>query len=574
MKWELTIGLYVGLMALLLAAATQHFNTEIVFWLLYIAIVSVLSIIVLKSGKYRLLSIVLFDVFLFLLYTLQYPAAYQVDRDTVFETQYAEILADTGVWDATAGTGYAENYYGHNPAVHFVLAVVSLSTGISTPWLAKIHLMILFRIAFLLLAFRIMQILAKNDNIAYASLLVYLISPRLRILYMSRRLMAALMILFAIYCLLQYREKRHRAFTVLFAVFSLLVIVSDHTLALVYGIFLFGLAAFYWLLLPMGKAVYGEAAKFSMYFLAYAIFWTIWSMNGVTVMSDMAYLQGILNLVVGATSATPSHYTALQLSLMYISQIILVFVSIGYAAMLFLKKKLLKDRFLAYFTLFSLPLFGASLYLMSTEWVVLSNVLIWFCLIPVSYLTGLFVCRLKRVTLAMAALMLIFCGGILLNYQPHVLFKTANPMLVELPEYKNDRIIESAEFLKSYANEGAAVVADRSLYDIYSGYYGFTVTPQDVARLVLQSDAEELEKRFLTRPVYFGAYKHTSEYLIPEFIAVNRDLLRNASYNIRVSQESLEKFEKTKMLKKIFDNGKIVIYENVGGKLAGFTNLY
>ena len=157
----------------------------------------------------------------------------------------------------------------------------------------------------------------------------------------------------------------------------------------------------------------------------------------------------------------------------------------------------------------------------------------------------------------------VFSGGILLNYHPNVLFNEPEGVIVELPEYKNKEIYESAQWLSLYANDRTAIIGDRSVFDIYSTYFGFVVSPADIAGEVYNSNQTELEKRFLKRKIYFGAYRHISTNLIPDFIVVNKDLLTSPSYYFQLTPEKLEKFDNTPLLKKVYENNIIIIYENV-----------
>jgi hypothetical protein len=109
-------------------------------------------------------------------------------------------------------------------------------------------------------------------------------------------------------------------------------------------------------------------------------------------------------------------------------------------------------------------------------------------------------------------------------------------------------------------------MGDRSVFDVYSAYYGFDVTPADITKELFAADQEELEKRFLQRPVYYGSYKHVVEDKQVGYIVVNKDLLTHPSYHFDLSTEDLEKFEKSRMLRRVYENDKIVIYENVAAQ--------
>jgi hypothetical protein len=573
------LALYILAMVALLFAVFLRLNSEPVFWALYLLIVFLLAVIVFYARQHQLLAILMFDLFLFLLFNIQYPSLYQVDRDTGFESQYASAIASSGHWDPRLGTGYAENYYGYNPLLHFVLAFLTLATGISTDLLSKFFLIILLRILFLLLVFRILQEFFARDfnEISLLGLFLYVITPRLRIIYVSRRLMAALMILFALFCLLQARKSARLRWNILFMVFSFLVIIADHTLSILFGMLLLGSVVFYALLavlppifksLARAKAFLAFIARFILYAIAWLV-WNIW-VSPATFAGDIGYLSKLLAFFSSVQSAGAAVilYNASQQWLIYASQGLLALSAALVLLPLLKPNKLFQNSdFLTYFAIFSVPGLMLMLYLVQTKWVVLSNITIWLFVIPVSLFAGLLLYRLKQsryVVLRLSALLLVlvfFAGSILLQYHPNVLFNKPQ-MLVELPEYKSQKIIDSAEWLSGYA-PGSTVIGDRAVFDIYSTYYGFELAPDDLVKEVYRSNQTELEKRFLTRNILFGAYRHTAKYRKPEFIVVNRDLLFNESYTITITNDSLRKFENSKLLRKVYDNGNIIIYENL-----------
>ena len=77
------------------------------------------------------------DLFIFSLFTFNSPLFYQIDRDTSFEIQTAELFMEKQMWDPTVGSGYAEDYYGYNPVIHFYMAFLSLATGLGVGIIAK-----------------------------------------------------------------------------------------------------------------------------------------------------------------------------------------------------------------------------------------------------------------------------------------------------------------------------------------------------------------------------------------------------------------------------------------------------
>ena len=73
--------------------------------------------------KPRLILLILLEVALLLIPILSLPEVYQSGRDAIFESQYASLIIREQRWDPSLGTGMAENYYGHNPILHFVFSI-------------------------------------------------------------------------------------------------------------------------------------------------------------------------------------------------------------------------------------------------------------------------------------------------------------------------------------------------------------------------------------------------------------------------------------------------------------------
>jgi hypothetical protein len=219
-----------------------------------------------------------------------------------------------------------------------------------------------------------------------------------------------------------------------------------------------------------------------------------------------------------------------------------------------------------YLSLVSFPALPILIYFIGTKWVVAANITLWlFLIMPCLFFGVLLQHMTKRwwtLILAILLCLAFFAGNLLLQYHPNVLYAGTSAIAVELPEYKNAKIVESAEWLKGYSNTSAVLIGDQSIFDIYSAYYGFVVSPVEVAKQMYAADQEELEKRFLQRDIYVGAYAHTASRERAQFLVINRDLLTNPSYHFQVQPEDLAKFDNSTLLRKVYDNGVIAIYEN------------
>jgi hypothetical protein len=582
MKWSyILFGVLFIVITSLLGLVALGQNSVTTFWIAYMASAAVLSLIVFTGRHYRLAAIVVFDLVLFLIFTVQFPAFYQVDRDTGFESLYTKELVAHGRWDPALGGGYAQEYYGYNPLLHFVMGFLAVTTGLSVDVLAKFFLVLILRIVFLLLAFRVMSLFVRYTDVIFASLLIYVISPRLRILYISRRFMAALMILMALLCLLQARRSgKKMTWNVLFVVFSSLVIVADHTLSALWLAFLFGALVFHAVLallpgqpfkrLAPGKALVAMLLRFALY----AVLWLGWNLavSPIILQGDLGYLNDLVGFFEGFSTAASDvggiiSYSFGQHGIIMISQALVALLGgLGVLLSVVKRPRFEQSDLLAYYALFSFPAFAVTLYLVQSSWVVMSNVTMWFFLIPICIFAGTFIHYVNRrmvgLLVTLPLILIVFAGGLLLQYHPNVLFNDGSEVIVELPEYKHGQLVASGGWLAQHADMNT-VVADRAVFDIYSAYYGIAVTPVDITKEVYAANQTELEKRFLQRPVYYGSYRHTAQDARAGYIVVNKDLLTHPSYHFQLTLEDLRKFENSRLLRRVYENDKIIIYENV-----------
>jgi len=550
-----------------LALILLRVNTQPLFFIFYLAAVVLLSLLVLVFKRYQLLSIIVFDLFVFAIFSLQFPLAYQVDRDSGFEAQYASTIVGLGYWDQTAGVGYAQDYYGYNPALHFSLAFSSLLSGISVDVLSKWIYIILLRIMFLLLAFVVLKAVSQNTELSYAAIFVYLITPRLRVIYISRRIVAAIAILACVFCIAEYLASRKAKFFLMACLLSLLILFCDHTLSILWLFFLFGAFVFYTM-----RSASGKTRSWTIWFLLCLVFGSLFLaynlyLSPVILQGDLSYLVRIFSFFhtpgLGSSASVAPIYSSYQMILMIGSQLLLTFFAFTSFVRNFFKNSI--NPLLMYWSFAAFPAIVLLTYLLNTRWVVFANIIIWFFLLPICFFFSVFLKRALKSSLffSIGIILFIFAGNLLLAYHPNVLFSDSNAAFVELPEYKNHDILDSAAWLANYTEgKPTFIIGDRSVFDIYSAYYGFVVSPEEIAKAFYASNLTRMEHNFLARPVYFGSYSQTAQTVQPDFVVVNLDLAANRSYEITLKTDDFKKFEETRFLKRIYQNANIVIYEN------------
>ena len=174
---------------------------------------------------------------------LSLPEVFHTGKDAIFESQYASIIIREQRWNPSQGTGLAENYYGHNPILHFVLAFLSLTTGLSPFFITKYIFVIILRVAFVLAAYLLISTITnkKNNAFAYFATIIFMGGTRLMFMNVSRRFIAALFMILALYVIFKSQESPKKIWTVLFFFFSTLIIISDHSITYMFMIILFGM---------------------------------------------------------------------------------------------------------------------------------------------------------------------------------------------------------------------------------------------------------------------------------------------------------------------------------------------
>lgn len=190
--------------------------------------------------KQRIIMLILLEIALLSIPVLSLPEVFQSGRDAIFESQYASLITREQRWDPSLGTGLAENYYGHNPILHFVLAFLSLTTGLSPFFLTKYIFITILRIVFVLAAYLLISTIVnrKNSAFIYFSTIIFMATPRLMFMGVSRRLIAAIFVMFALYVLFKSQTSSKKIWTILFFILSPLIIISDHSISYLFMIVL------------------------------------------------------------------------------------------------------------------------------------------------------------------------------------------------------------------------------------------------------------------------------------------------------------------------------------------------
>lgn len=574
------------------------------FWPIIWAIVISTIIGYKLPNKYKIISLVALEIALALIPVISLPEPFHMGRDSFFESQFASIITKEGRWDPSLGTGFAEDYYGHNPVLHFVLAFLSLTTGLTPYFLSKYIYIIILRVMFVLAAYLlILTIINKKDNIlAYLATIVFMASPRLMVMGISRRLIAAIFMLLTIYVIFKSRDSPKKLWLILFFIFSTMVVLGDHSISSLFLIFMVGALIFSILTKSalFNRFHFLEKYKLTLLnifpkFMFYLGVWILWNIiiSKVLIYMDIGYIKGVMKLlftgqIINLTSEISSNgvpsvhinYFYENLAI-YASQFI--FLLLGIIGFLFFVKYLSAEKesefkivdnsyqsLFLYFGLFSIIMYILSGFLMITSLAVISQTFLWFFSLPISiffaYSLYLLKGRLSNVSsiVILLIMLILYSGGLLFSYTPTILNREPKEdVVLEFVNSKSQELYNSGLWLKNNAKIDSDILGDTSVFDIYSGFFEFDVITEGYAKdSYLLNDVEKINY-FLQGSFLFSYYAHTTKNYSVDYVIINNAIFKYPSFMFGEPLDpSIKKnFDKAN-LDKIYDNKEIQIYHN------------
>ncbi len=561
------------------------------FWPVVLLLVAVSALGYNLPSKHRLAMIIMLEFALTSIGIAAMPEIYQLGRDEIFESQYTQEVIDAGEWDPSLGKGFAENYYGHNPVLHMVMAFLSLTTGLSPYFLSKYAYVFVLRVFFAVSAYVLIGwLLRDKPHIAYISTLVYLGTARLFLMGISRRVMGAAFLLLSLYALSRSMHANKVAWTGMFLIFSTLVVLSDHTVSYILMAFLLVLFLAY--LIKSARPLRRIGSRLwlpntSLEVLYYMGIWFLWNIliSSVLIVEEFKYgwriVGTILNSEILAGEIVPID-PSVHINHLYENAVIafsqVLFLLLAAAGLFALLQALRKGRpergagFLAVFSAFGFAGFCLAGILFVTSWGIIPQVTLWIFALPLSVLAGsgieLVSGALKVRTNTMLSIVLIclmFAGGLLLTVNPTAINRNPNEDLVlEFVTARTQELYESGRWLRENTERSGAVLGDTTVFDIYSGYFGFDVVTEGFARdlYAINSTAAVpayIDGDFEFAYITFNKKKHHIDYVV-----INDAVFEYPSFLLGkpVGQEFRRIMDES-MVNKIYDNGKIQIYENI-----------
>lgn len=569
----------------------------IYFWIIYLALISTQVWIIFKEKrKTIILSLLIFAFTMLLIYKIQYPNTYNLNRDGLFEAQFSNSIVENSYWNPELGSGYAEDYYGYNPVLHFLLSLFSIVAKQSTYilgnffFIAILDLLLILSIDYLITAF-----VDKNSKLPYIALFLFIVSPRLRMLALTRRLVGAIFMAISIGTFVRlFNKKIENSYYIIFVISSILTIISDHAMAYFYVGFIL-----IWLIytgvsniITNNKSPKIKISKLMILSLIVLIILGTWQLffANTLLTQDFYYMKSfikaifnrnffdyIFNLTIKNTSPVRiinSSETLIALG----SQVMTGILSfIGTILILLHYKKIKKisssDKFLIFFSIFSLMFYPISLILINSAYGGFSMSYIWFpsvgLAISIAYLLFIFLDSNKNQFLKYILLLIIFImfftGGLFSSIQPTRFHRIASldSTVLEFPENRMFQTVASGQWLSLNSIEAVAI-GDHNIYDIYAGVFNIEMAKSNEAKQFYHTKMPIEINYLMDKKLYtIGSAKHSKRSKKINYFILNKNLFSYpsylAGYPVDSSQEQI--IDSADKAHRIYDNGKIIIYK-------------
>jgi len=558
--------------AMVLSVYARHSGMPVwVFWPIYLATVIVTYFIV-KDGKnyQKTLSISILVVAITAIQFAALPESYFLASDDVFEAEFSQSIVDKGVWDPTQGSGFADTYYGYSPTLHIITATVSTVTGMDAYWVVKYFLPVVFR---LMMALMILLILKELDGkVAYLATFIFVGCAGFAFISITRRTMAGIFVLYAIYALLKSDKPK---WTLLFFIFSALVVLSNRTISMYFMFFLAGAWGFSLVMRFFKVKVFKDIFFKLIVYVGIFIVMQLLTRH-IFFHSDGSYVEKIYSIVsilsvdmlfsgAGGKGGIDI-YHRWETLLIYASQALYLGLAglafLGYLFK-FLKRTDHYKFFVLFFSLVGFAVYGVTPVLMVTEYDIAVMIILWLFCVPVSLFFAYFIGNMKGIwkPVALLLVLVIFSGSILMGiYTPRLINRMPNEDVVigaADGRSKTLGLAKSAEWLHD-RHPDSTVFGDEDVFETYSGFYRFDVNFYlNYLETIYLGDYPEVFKE--KKDIEFGSYTHTLYKAPVDYIVINLAIPRNQHMMLgSVPFENINKIDV--VYDKIYCNDDIYIY--------------
>ena len=584
------LGQIVIILAIVLYLVIKRDNApSFIFWILMgLDLVYTFFLILFKKEN----SVIFLAFFAISIGIIPISYLYEVhylEKDAIFEAQFANSIIKNTKLDPTLGKGFAENYYGYNPLLHVTIADLSVFSGLDPFFISKSLLPLIFRIIILILIFVIIRELTNDYLIASIASLLILVSPAFIPISVSRRTMGQIFFLLSVYLLIKLSKENKFIYGVTFLISSFFIIVGDHSTSYIFMIFLISAFIFSLLLKLFFKLENIEVFRnLGFNFIVFLFMFLTWETLFAPVLlnTEIGYLGDIISFVdegFGVTSVIGKDVygpSAVHINkwyetfVAYSSQLLfLIFAFVGLIYLIYRHKKDLNNinkKMLMFLIVFGFIGYFLSGFLIRTRLNVLSSTLLWLFTIPIAISTAIIIRRMIQKnkphfnTLALIFILFIFFGGLIIGFTPSITNRDFNDdIILGEPRSRSLELVYSADWLKG-ETENAFVFGDPTVFDIYSGFYQFDVSTDFETKRIYESSLIELNN-ILYGTVTFGNYKHTMFNDRLDFLVTNKAVFRYPSFifNDALNKANLENFDNSQLLNKIYSNDEVNIYRNV-----------
>jgi hypothetical protein len=571
-------------------ARSGGLSTQLFWPLLWAMVIINVAILFTLSDDMKMASIIVMSVTLTAVPLAALPQLYIVGRDDVFEAQYGQIIARNGAWDPHLGAGFAEDYYGYNPAIHFIIAFNSLLTGIDAHILTKYLLFILIRLMLVLLVFLISRELIGNKmNIVWFSSLIFVGCAGLAFIGISRRTMASVAMLVMIYAMLRHERTGEKKWVLAWLLFAPLLVIANHTIAYYFMAFMAALVV-YAFIVPKVFSKIKFKQPLSWKLVYYTICFLVWELiNSALLHKDLAYIWQIKETVTGlfaahaikatatASDVSLSVYHSYELFVIFAVQAIFLLLA-GIGFLIFAKsvwkgKKVFQhDPYMSFFAIVGLIMYVVCSILMRTELDVAAIVILWFFSVPICILVAYFLEEVQKwkktihFIYVVFVMLLLFTGSLLMGmYTPRLTNRAPLEDIVIGSDMrsKTQELFASGKWLAEN-RQGNTVLGDTDVYEVYGGFYLFDVNSYDTnVHKLYQGDDKTMRSLVLRDNIVVGSYKHTRRNESVDYMIINKAFSRYYSRSfgapIEVKTDTLDSIE---LIDKVYDNRDVMIYKS------------
>jgi hypothetical protein len=600
-KYLFILQILLAILTVLTVYARQSGSSVILLWpaLWLVIAVTIINVFYLPPN-YRVPTLIILAACIAFIRLAALPKFYLLGGDEVFEAQVGSLIVKSGYWDPKLGSGFAENYYGYNPVLHFILAMVSTITGLNSYTVMKFFLPILYKILIMLLTFIVIKNFISNEKgqLSYIATLVFIGSTGFAFIGVTRRSTAAIFVLLSIFSIIKEEQSYNKLlWNILFMIFSVFIVLANRSISFYFLIFLFGAFLFSKLIRYIfgmrDRKIFPDITPKLIYFTLVLATWQI-AFADVFIVEDLLYINQIKDIALGIegissflrASGEPvkvNIYRSYETLLIYGSQFLfLILGGIGFLFFLYhtIKFKGLMlgwidhNYFFLYFSIFGFIMYFFSALLMRTTMDVAVTIVLWFFVIPIAIFSASILDKLimrGRITAVLSAVLIIFMisASLLMGtYTPRITNRAPGEDIVAGYDVRSlsKSLYYSGLWLRNSTNSSskAKVLGDWDVHSVFSGFFGFDVNPYKLwMNALYKGNNQDILGMIYKQDFEFGSYIHTHHYDKLDYFVINKALINypNLTFGDNVNLDNCKTLDSIPLLDKVYTNEDVLIYK-------------